>query len=275
MGEEGVSYERFERKVKRLDDRGLYGTPFRFCINRKLRTYIARFCPSNLAEILDIGCGEGKVVEVLKELKIDGNYLGIDISEKQRWSSIYSNEQLKVAFRVQDAHKLSTLGRSFNFCVSITSFEHFWDDERVLEGIKRVSFPGSYLVLIVPSKYSYWLYGRHGYRRYSKKQIATLAGKYRFQTIEIVKLGGGLAFGAHFLWSSTARVLRITAKAIYYMGIVKARTFYDCADNIMHLHLNSRRGKRIHKRLQQCIFIADRKLVFLESGYMCILKNVR
>jgi SAM-dependent methyltransferase len=267
-------YKRIEQEIKYTDKEGFYGTPFRFWINQNLRSWISEYCPLDNSEILEVGCGEGEVKNVFKQLGIRGNYFGIDIRESQNWANINNNGRLKVNFILQDAHALSSLKKSFNFCISVTSFEHFFDDGKVLAEIKKVLEPGAIFILIVPSKYSYWLYGRHGYCRYSKKSIAELAKKHRFQVIELKKIGGVFGFLSHFLWSSLSRTLRIIGKSIYYTKIINTATFYYKVDNIMHFHLNHAQGRKFHKGLQIFAYKLDQKFTFLESGYCVVLKNI-
>jgi ubiquinone/menaquinone biosynthesis C-methylase UbiE len=265
--------EKIERKIKRIDKEGFYGTPLRFQINRNLKKWISRYCPENNAEILEVGCGEGTTVKIFQEIGIKGKYLGIDIKGSPNWANINNTGQLKVGFMLQDAHSLSLIKNRYNFCISITAFEHFSDDSKVLNELSKVLLNDAVAILIIPSKYSYWLYGKHGYRRYSKKSIAKLAKSHGFQVIEIIKLAGAVGFLTHFFWSFISRILRLSGKCIYYMKIIRTPGFYYKVDNIMHIHLNYTFGKRVHRALQSLANNLDKKFTFFEIGYCTVLKK--
>jgi len=269
---DNIIVERLEHKLKHADREGFYGTPLRYRINQNIRGWIIKYCPLNNSEILDVGCGEGNVRDILSESGVKGNYLGIDIKQSPNWGAM-NNGRLKVSFLLQDSHTLGSLKRSFNFCISITAFEHFLDDGKVMAEIKKVLLPGAILLLVVPSKYSYLLYRSHGLRRYSKKDVEDLAKDHSFRVVELKKLGGAFGFLMHLAWSFVSWLLCSAGKCIYHIGLIRNQKFYYAVNNIMHLHLTRPSGRVIHKALQRIAYKIDQKLPFFESGYCAALKN--
>lgn len=91
------------------------------------------------AKVLDIACGTGKVIEILKKTN-DSEIFGCDISDfliSKALKRGISNTQLKVC----DATNLPYYENEFDFCYSIGSLEHFTEEGIVkfLKSSKRVT----------------------------------------------------------------------------------------------------------------------------------------
>jgi len=99
-------------------------------------------------KILDLGCGNGRLFEFLKDKNID--YIGVDFSEKL--ISIAKKRFPKAKFEVADAFNLPFSKDTFDKVYSIAVLHHIpSEDFRIifLEEIRRVLKPGELLILTV------------------------------------------------------------------------------------------------------------------------------
>jgi len=198
---------RLETKIKQADINNYYGTPFRYWIGKYLPILIKNNCPDTNAKILDIGCGQGHYANVIKKLSIKGEYLGIDLEQKENWEKMLSDNGLKIRFKKYDAEKLSTFNTKYNFLFGITSFEHFKDQIAVILGAYNVTEENGKILIIIPSHYSYFNYGTHGFRRYSKQSLFDLVNEARYEDISVGKIGGFFSYIFHFFWRNITSLI--------------------------------------------------------------------
>lgn len=173
-------------------------SPSRDWINSHLKDFIKKYCPSKDARILDIGCGKGEYSMYFPELRISGQYLGIDANPREEWHNPDSPSDLEVSFNIHDAHHLERIGRSFNFILSITSLEHMEDDAKVMKGVSSILEDGSYALIIVPNFYAMVLYPWHG-KYYSVRRFDSILDD-SLETVERVDICGFPSFILHFFW---------------------------------------------------------------------------
>jgi len=181
-------------------------SPTRFCTNKTIKRIIEEYCPKNNAAVLDVGCGKGYYHQYF--ITYQGSYLGIDIKSHQSWQT-KEEEGLHISFLVHDAEKLTELQQKyeegFNFIIAIQSFEHIKNDMEAIKGMKLCLKEEGYILLTVPSRYSFFLYGFHGERRYTIPRVKQLADENGLQICETVALGGLATFVLHFLsWTIPA-----------------------------------------------------------------------
>ncbi len=98
--------------------------------------------------ILDLGCGNGRLLEIIKDKKID--YIGVDASEKliEIAKKNYPNSK----FQVADALNLPFPDNYFDKIFSIRVLHHFPSEEfrfQFLKEAKRVLKPKGFLILTV------------------------------------------------------------------------------------------------------------------------------
>jgi len=272
---------RLETKIKLSDTNGYYGTPFRHWIIKSLPKLIKKYCPNRGAKILDLGCGQGQYAEVIKKLNLEGEYLGIDIQSRENWNNITSKDELKINFMAHDAEKLSLINKNYNFLFAITSFEHFKNQESVINGAYQITNNNGKILIIIPSHYSYLNYWTHGYRRYSNYSLKKLVEDAGYIDIKIGKIGGIFSFCFHFLWANISRLIQKVLKLIVFLcflgNMKKAReklpTLLKLLDNIMFLHLKLKLGKIIHKFFIITTNKLDKWVPIFEIGYYCIAKK--
>jgi tRNA (uracil-5-)-methyltransferase TRM9 len=102
----------------------------------------------NSFKVLDLGCGNGRLLSVLKDSAKDFDYLGVDFSEqlinqaKKQWPDY--------KFQLSDMQAIDFPAQSFDCVVMIASFHHLYTKkERVylLQKINTILKPGGILFM--------------------------------------------------------------------------------------------------------------------------------
>ena len=98
-------------------------------------------------KVLDLGCGNGRLVESLK-LKVKSDYLGVDNSEGliEQARKAYPDQK----FEVMDALKLNLPENSFDVIFMVSVLNHFPKDKQtqVLRNVKKALKPGGLLLMV-------------------------------------------------------------------------------------------------------------------------------
>jgi len=137
-------------------------------------------------DILEIGCGQGRGVELL--LARVRTYTGIDKIAKvvNKLKALFP----KGDFRQAVIPPLEDFAdNSFDFVVSFQVIEHIKDDDLFMKEIHRVLKPGGKALLTTPNiKLSLSRNPWH-IREYTGNELTSLAGKY-FQNVEMMGIAG-------------------------------------------------------------------------------------
>lgn len=227
-------------------------SPTRFCTNQAIEYLIDKYCLKHNAAILDVGCGEGNYYQFFRACGIKGSYLGIDINQHESWQAREENG-MQISFLVHDAEKLQGLNQKFDFAVAIQSLEHIKNDVKAIKSMGMCLKGRGYILLTVPSKYSFFLYAFHGHRRYSLPEIRRLASKNGLGIEKVIKIGGLTSFLLHFiLWTVPAVLLKI---------------------RIWEFYKNSKFLIALITKLERLSLSVDKIFCLLEGGYAIVLKR--
>lgn len=227
-------------------------SPTRFCSDEAIKYLIGKYCPKNNVAILDVGCGKGRYYQYFTSCGIKGSYLGIDIKGHEAWQTRDENG-MYLSFLVYDAENLQNLNQKFDLIIAIQSFEHIKDNVEAIKGIKTCLREEGHIILTIPSKYSFFLYAFHGYRRYSIPKLKRLANENGLYVIETIKLGGLSSFLLHFiLWTVPAIAFKIPIwrfykKSKFLVGLIS--------------------------KLERLSLPVDKVFCLLEGGYAIVLKK--
>jgi SAM-dependent methyltransferase len=143
--------------------------------------------------VLEFGCGDGQILEIFKELKID--CYGIEFGENNYYKCIKNN------FKVFNEYRNTRTDMPiFNFIYSSYVLEHFPNPKEICNQIYRMLFPGGIAVIEVPNydvieKNNLWLEFSKDHRFYYRKQtlfyLFTICG---FKIEEITEVNDGLGY---------------------------------------------------------------------------------
>ena len=111
-------------------------------------------------KVLDVGCGNGRLLDLLKEAKVD--YLGVDFSENLIEAARGKYPEAK--FQVLDLFELEKLNERFDavLCISVLNHFPYEDQAKIIKNISSVIRPGGYLLMVnwnlwnLESKKSAW-----------------------------------------------------------------------------------------------------------------------
>lgn len=115
---------------------------------------------------LDIGCGDGKIAEIL----FDNEFTyGVDNGEANDYQiAIEKNRYEKVL--LESAEKMSLPDKSVNFAFSNSVLEHIPDIDAVFKETSRVLTDGGYFVFTTPTKY---------FKKYLSQSVNRLYSNFR------------------------------------------------------------------------------------------------
>lgn len=166
----------------------LYANPSRRILWRQL----ARIVADVKGSVLDIGCGDGRLLEMIANQrwrKIEDIY-GID----------YSSEAIKQAQRrisganllQSDIHRLNFPDNYFSAIIASETLEHANDPSVVLQEGYRVLRPGGLFIITIPNgDKGYWKGHAHSW---NEEQFRGLSRKYPLIHFELLEQGHTLLF---------------------------------------------------------------------------------
>ncbi|MCJ7508508.1 MAG: class I SAM-dependent methyltransferase [candidate division Zixibacteria bacterium] len=142
-------------------------------------------------EIIEIGCGYGSNIKLIKENKKDVEYYALDNSEA---AIELTKEEIPNAF-CADCRNTPFPNSKFDLVFSAGLMEHFKEEKPFLTEMKRILKHNGYLITFVPGRYSLWkLYQllhlgmwKHGYEKsYTYNGLRSLFLNNEFDVVEIV-----------------------------------------------------------------------------------------
>jgi SAM-dependent methyltransferase len=142
------------------------------------------------SRIIDVGCGNGSFLEILRKRYPEAVLCGVEYSQQGRQAAIDDIRKfIQVGDIVEVAPRLATEPYDIVICTEV--LEHLPDPRRALDAIVSLLKPGGLALLTVPGGMRYW----------SKQDEA--AGHYlRFEYDEFASLvnDSGLQIEQHYGW---------------------------------------------------------------------------
>lgn len=145
-----------------------------------LQRYLSKLGFTSRAKLLDIGCGTGKMLRLLKRV---AEPTGIDNAPQ---AIAYSRRKKAGKVIMADALKLPFPKEYFEIVSAQEVLEHINDDNAAMREWKRVLRKDGVLFLTCPAYM--WMWGpadkfAHHYRRYTRPQLVTLLQRNGFKII--------------------------------------------------------------------------------------------
>ena len=99
--------------------------------------------------IVDFGCGNGRVIQEMKKINPQAEYIGLDVSEMALKSAAAILPDCKF-YKIEDGENLPLENNSIDFVFSSEVIEHIYDIENAFLEISRILKPGGKLLLTTP-----------------------------------------------------------------------------------------------------------------------------
>lgn len=141
------------------------------------------------AKLLDAGCGEGRASALMKSMRGDIEFYGIDINKEFK-----SKVPKFMRFFVGDATKTKFKNGFFDAIVCLHVVEHLERPRAALDEFYRILKPGGSLVIETPHKISYYVPRFLGYNfwqdpthktAYTKRTLSELTSRFKIKKIKI------------------------------------------------------------------------------------------
>lgn len=184
------------------DPNGFGGSVISLIMNRQNRPLydetIRLLSLSDSDSVLDIGCGNGYVLNLLAR-QHNATFTGIDTSENIIETALRRNRRYvksnKMNFTCQDVSSMSFADGSFSKAYTINTV-YFWNDlHKTMSEIWRVLSPNGVFINTLYSNetLSRFSHTQYGYKRYEAEQL-TDAGKTAGFTVKTVPILQGTAY---------------------------------------------------------------------------------
>lgn len=152
--------------------------------------------------VLEIGCGSGRMSDLLAKAGYGGHYTGVDVQDRFD-SARRQGGAFTIEFVKGDAHELD-IKPGFDLIISNSAPEHIPDDGKLIARLQALFAPHGLQVHLVPSTWALFLYLWHGYRKYGRGAIAA---RFTGQYTQVYKLGGAACFLTHFVFITVPEIL--------------------------------------------------------------------
>lgn len=146
--------------------------------------------------IIDFGCGNGLIIQEMKKINPQAEYIGLDVSETALKSAAAILPECKF-YKIEDGEKLSIGNNAIDLVFSSEVIEHIYDVENAISEIYRILKPGGKLLLTTPYHgliknllIAFFSFDEHfnpigpHVRFFSKKSLFNLLKKSGFEILE-------------------------------------------------------------------------------------------
>lgn len=134
----------------------------RFVHRNRLDSIAAMLPRDKSLKILDAGCGEGHLIDVMQQGRPDAEYYGFDVTKVAVESAMARCPYAKI--QQGDIASLPIPDGFFDVITCTEVLEHVIDYESVIKELRRILKPGGYLILTFPNEINWtigrWLLGR-------------------------------------------------------------------------------------------------------------------
>lgn len=197
-------------------------SPSRYIIEDYMQCEIFRDLESKNIDILEVGCGSGRMSQLLSYAGVSGNYTGIDIAEK---FCSKSDKKLSVSFKNIGIHQYKEPS-NYDLIFSISALEHIPHIQDAIDRMDDLLTDSGIQVHAIPSGWALALYLFHGHRQFPLGKIHSY-----FNTPNITRVGGVFSFMVHFIFITLIEmVLKYNARKAWpnlYSSVLKMGIEWD------------------------------------------------
>lgn len=142
-------------QTRRYIEKYLHRAPIALALWRSIEAKYVATAPLT-PPVLDIGCGFGEFAEVFFEEPID---VGLDIDYREITHAMKTGKY--ISYTLADARKMPYKDNSFETVLSISTFEHIKNPEKVVKEAYRVLRPGGTMIatIVIDRLSDYIFYG--------------------------------------------------------------------------------------------------------------------
>jgi len=175
-------------------------SPGRALTESFLDQYLPKLPLPKKINVLEIGCGSGKLSNILIEAGYEGEYTGIDIQDRHQ---DFQDDAFARTFLNMDIHEYSS-EKKYDLVISISALEHIANDNSVLAKLDDLLKDTGIQLHIVPSGAGLLVYLWHGYRQYS---LAAIGEKFGTDNTGVYLLGGFAGFITQFIYITLGEII--------------------------------------------------------------------
>jgi len=212
----------------RLDTTPQTASPGRALTEAFLRSTLPQRLAPRSVRILDIGCGSGRMSEVLAAAGYSGSYTGIDI-EDRFVSDQGLSDRLQRHFILGDVHGLPETEK-FDLIISSSALEHIPNDRQLFQKLARLIAQDGLQMHILPGAWGLPLYLWHGLRQYT---LCSLNTRVEAAQTHVYKMGGMASFVLHFLLITIGEmILKLPVRKVFpsvYGALLDGALYVDRA----------------------------------------------
>lgn len=185
-----IKYPNFQNKEKIFDYLDKFkplNSPQRVLNNYVLLGLLkSNFKETKKIKVLDLGCGDGSLLDLLDECFLDYEYIGVDKTVSKNWEE---KNTKKIKFIQSDISEILEIDKfEPDLVISHAVLEHVKYDLRAIKLVFE-KFSNSKHLHLVPGVGSFFSYRKHGYRRYSKRLLTKISKKIG-KDFSILPIGG-------------------------------------------------------------------------------------
>jgi SAM-dependent methyltransferase len=171
------------------------------------------------SRILDLGCGHGRITELLVEKVPSLEVVGVDMTRPLLESFIVKSglNESKIELMCADITKLPLDDDGFDVVVSSRVFQYLPDPLSGVREALRVLKPGGHLVVSIPNKLNFIRYFAYDQKLYSPFEVRDW---FRSCGLGNIEYGSMCFFPSSARWKRIALSLEVAAKIplIKYLG---------------------------------------------------------